>query len=115
MDKLKSGIQPRAGMTQQLITEVGDKIGRLRAMKRLLESERFKTLYKGSSYDSQETVECIVHKGYLSELQQWLMHHPKLTLEDLTLRRLHDHAREKHVKDYAKFSKLQLIAKLREK
>ena len=105
-------IQP--DMTQQLITEVGDEIQRLIAMKRLLKSERFRTLYNGSNYDSREDVECMVYKGDLSELQQWMIHHPNLTLEDLTLRRLHDHAREKQIKNYARYSKLELIKKLRD-
>ena len=112
MDKLKSGIQPRAGMTQQLITEVSDKIQRLIAMKRLLKSDRFQTLYGGSNYDSQEDVECMIHKGDLLELQQWMLHHPNLTLEDLPIRRLHDHARQQRVKNYASFSKQELIRRL---
>ena len=97
---------------KQMVMDIHDQILRLIALKRLIKSERFQNLYRGSSYDSQETVECVIYKGDLLELQRWMNTHPNLTLEDLTIRQLHVQARKKRVKNYAKFSKCELIKEL---
>ena len=109
---MKSGIVPRSIKCRQMGTDIQDQILRLRAKVRLIRSEKFFTLYKGSSYESQEEIECVIYKGDLSELQSWMKNHPKLTMEDLNIRQLHAQARKKRIKNYGSLSKCELIRML---
>ena len=89
-----------------------DRIAQLRAIERLIQTDHFTELYNRSTEGARDLIESIIYKGDLLELQKWVKNHPLLTLEELTIRQLHVQASLKCIKNYAKFSKVELIKEL---
>ena len=98
----------------QLLKDVHDKLLQLRAIERIILSNRFQDLYEGSSDTKRAKVDWIIYQGSLSRLQKWVCYHPDLPLEECSLDQLRSRAKLRRINNYSRLYKHELIRELQQ-
>lgn len=97
---------------EELFLRVHRKMNQARSILQMITTDKFKTLWEGSSELEKKRMVSIVLGNNKDEVDLWIKHHPSMEVGELSIRRLRERGKRLRIKNYCRLMKYELVREI---